>query len=155
MKEKKRSLCVAKGQGKNPEIRENEIDYNQDIFLTILNKVLRVKFPLSRKKALDYIQYGEQDFSDEEKNNLISICKESDGLINGNIYLRGIEAKHNFIDWFEEERGNIEAYKLSEILYDNKKDIEKVLNEEQQEELIKIKEFISAPATACFKLSIK
>lgn len=155
MGEKKRSLCVAKGQGKNPEIRENEIEYNQDIFLTILNKVLRVKFPLSRKKALDYIQYDEQDFSDEEKNKLINICKEDDGFINGNIYLRGIEAKYSFIDWFEEERGNIEAYILQEILTENKQDIEKVLNEEQQEELKKIKEFISNPAAACFKLIIK
>ena len=151
-------LYVAKGQGTNPEILEKSIDYTEEveeIFLTILDKVLRVKFNLSKKAVMEYFTANESNFTDEELNNLKEICREKDGILNGNIYLNGIDDKYRFIDWFEEDRELIDATYLREILGTYADDIEKVLRPEQLKLLNRVKEFINPVADAGFKLNIK
>ena len=144
-------LYIAKGQGTNPEIEKKSMDYTpevEEIFLTILDKVLRVKFNLPKKAVMEY-------FTEEELKDLKEICREKDGTLNGNIYLNGIDNKYRFIEWFEEERELIDAPYLREILGTYAKEIKKVLNPEQLELLNKIKEFINPIADAGFKLNIK
>ena len=151
-------LYVTKGQGTNPEILEKSIDYTEEveeIFLTILDKVLRVKFNLSKKAVMEYFTADKDDFTEEELENLKKICREKDGTLNGNIYLNGIDSKYMFIDWFEEERELIDAPYLREILATYGEDIEKILSSEQLELLNKLKEFIGPVANAGFKLNIK
>jgi hypothetical protein len=151
-------LYVANGQGKNPEIEKKSMDYTpevEEIFLTILDKVLRVKFSLSKKAVMEYFTADEDNFTEEELENLKEICKEKDGTLNGNIYLNGIDSKYMFIDWFEEDRELIDAAYLREILGTYTEDIEKVLSSEQLEILKKTKKFISPIADAGFKLNIK
>ena len=151
-------LYIAKGQGTNPEIEKKSMDYTpevEEIFLTILDKVLRVKFSLSKKAVMEYFAADEDNFTEEELENLKEICKEKDGTLNGNIYLNGIDSKYMFVDWFEEDRELIDATYLREILETYAEDIEKVLSSEQLEILKKIKKFISPIADAGFKLNIK
>ena len=151
-------LYVTKGQGTNPEILEKSIDYTpevEEIFLTILNKVLRTKFNLSKKAVMEYFTADENNFTEEELENLKEICRENDGTLNGNIYLNGIDSKYMFIDWFEEDRELINATYLREILGTYAEDIEKVLSSEQLELLNRLKEFIDPVADAGFKLNIK
>lgn len=151
-------LYVAKGQGTNQEILEKSIDYTpevEEMFLTILDKVLRVKFNLSKKAVMEYFTADEDNFTEEELENLKEICREKDGTINGNIYLNGIDSKYNFVDWFEEDRELINATYLREILGTYVEDIEKVLSSEQLELLNRLKEFIDPVADAGFKLNIK
>ena len=151
-------LYVAKGQGTNPEITVSSIDYTEEmeeIFLTILNKVLRVKFSLSKKAVTEYFTADENNFTEEELENLKEICREKDGTLNGSIYLNGIDNKYRFIDWFEEDRELIDAAYLREILGTYAEDIEKVLSSEQLELLNKLKEFIGPVADVGFKLNIK
>lgn len=151
-------LYIAKGQGTNPEIIEKSIDYTEEveeIFLTILNKVLRTKFSLSKKAVMEYFTADEDNFTEEELKDLKSICREKDGTLNGNIYLNGIDNKYNFIDWFEEDRELIDASQLREILGAYKKEIEKILSKEQLKKLKEIEEFIGPVADAGFKLNIK
>jgi hypothetical protein len=151
-------LYVAKGQGTNPEILEKSIDYTdeiEEIFLTILNKVLRTKFSLSKKAVMEYFTADEDNFTEEELKDLKSICREKDGTLNGSIYLNGIDDKYRFIDWFEEDRELIDASQLREILGAYKKEIEKILSKEQLKKLKEIEEFIGPVADAGFKLNIK
>lgn len=151
-------LYVAKGQGTNPEILEKSIDYTEEveeIFLTILDKVLRVKFNLSKKAVMEYFTADEDNFTEEELKDLKKICREKDDILNGNIYLNGIDDKYRFIDWFEEDRELIDAAYLREILGTYADDIEKVLSPEQLKILNKLKEFINPVADAGFKLNIK
>ena len=151
-------LYVAKGQGTNPEIEKKSIDYTPEvegIFLTILDKVLRTKFNLSKKAVLEYFTADEDNFTEEELEKLKEICREKDGNLNGNIYLNGIDDKYRFIDWFEEDRELINATYLREILGTYIEDIEKVLSSEQLELLKNIKKFINPIADAGFKLNIK
>lgn len=151
-------LCVAKGQGTNPEIEKKSMDYTpevEEIFLTILDKVLRVKFNLSKKAVMEYFTADEDNFTEEELKDLKEICREKDGTLNGNIYLNGIDDKYRFIDWFEEDRELIDATYLREILGTYADDIEKVLSPEQLELLNRLKEFIDPVADAGFKLNIK
>lgn len=151
-------LYVAKGQGTNPEIEKKSMDYTpevEEIFLIILDKVLRVKFNLPKKAVIEYFTADEDNFTEEESEKLKEICREKDGNLNGNIYLNGIDDKYRFIDWFEEDRELIDATYLREILGTYKEDIEKVLSPEQLELLNKIKEFINPIADAGFKLNIK
>ena len=151
-------LCVAKGQGTNPEIEKKSMDYTpevEEIFLTILDKVLRVKFNLSKKAVMEYFPADEDNFTEEELKDLKEICREKDGTLNGNIYLNGIDDKYRFIDWFEEDRELIDATYLREILGTYADDIEKVLSPEQLELLNRLKEFIDPVADAGFKLNIK
>ena len=151
-------LYVAKGQGTNPEILEKSIDYTderEEIFLTILNKVLRTKFSLSKKAVMEYFTADEDNFTEEELKDLKSICREKDGTLNGSIYLNGIDDKYRFIDWFEEDRELIDAIYLREILRTYKEEIKKVLSPEQLELLENIKKFINPIADAGFKLNIK
>lgn len=151
-------LYVAKGQGTNPEILEKSINYTEEIeeiFLTILNKVLRTKFNLSKKAVMEYFTANEDNFTEEELEKLKEICREKDGTLNGNIYLNGIDNKYNFIDWFEEDRELIDASQLREILGAYKKEIEKILSKEQLKKLKEIEEFIGPVADAGFKLNIK
>lgn len=153
-----KKLYIAKGQGTNPEITVSSIDYTEEmeeIFLTILNKVLRVKFNLPKKAVTEYFTADEDNFTEEELKDLKNICREKDGTLNGNIYLNGIDDKYRFIDWFEEDRELINATYLREILGTYKEDIEKVLSPEQLELLNKLKEFIGPVADAGFKLNIK
>ena len=125
------------------------------MFLTILDKVLRIKFNLSKKAVMEYFTADEDNFTEEELENLKEICREKDGTINGNIYLNGIDSKYNFVDWFEEDRELINATYLREILGTYVEDIEKVLSSEQLELLNRLKEFIDPVADAGFKLNIK
>ena len=151
-------LCVAKGQGTNPEIEKKSMDYTpevEEIFLTILDKVLRVKFNLSKKAVMEYFTADEDNFTEEELKDLKEICREKDGTLNGNIYLNGIDDKYRFIDWFEEDRELIDATYLRDILGTYADDIEKVLSPEQLELLNRLKEFIDPVADAGFKLNIK
>ena len=151
-------LYIAKGQGTNPEIEKKSMDYTpevEEIFLTILDKVLRIKFNLPKKAVMEYFTANESNFTDEELNNLKEICREKDGILNGNIYLNGIDDKYRFIDWFEEDRELIDAAYLREILGTYADDIEKVLRPEQLKLLNKVKEFINPVADAGFKLNIK
>ena len=151
-------LYIAKGQGTNPEIEKKSMDYTpevEEIFLTILDKVLRVKFNLPKKAVMEYFTADEDNFTEEELKDLKEICREKDGTLNGNIYLNGIDNKYRFIEWFEEERELIDAPYLREILGTYAKEIKKVLNQEQLELLNKIKEFINPIADAGFKLNIK
>ena len=151
-------LYIAKGQGTNPEIEKKSMDYTpevEEIFLTILDKVLRVKFNLPKKAVMEYFTADEDNFTEEELKDLKEICREKDGTLNGNIYLNGIDNKYRFIEWFEEERELIDAPYLREILGTYAKEIKKVLNPEQLELLNKIKEFINPIADAGFKLNIK
>lgn len=151
-------LYTAKGQGTNPEIEKKSMDYTpevEEIFLTILDKVLRVKFNLPKKAVMEYFTADEDNFTEEELKDLKEICREKDGTLNGNIYLNGIDNKYRFIEWFEEERELIDAPYLREILGTYAKEIKKVLNPEQLELLNKIKEFINPIADAGFKLNIK
>lgn len=151
-------LYVAKGQGTNPEIEKKSMDYTpevEEIFLTILDKVLRVKFNLPKKAVMEYFTADEDNFTEEELKDLKEICREKDGTLNGNIYLNGIDNKYRFIEWFEEERELIDAPYLREILGTYAEEIKKVLNPEQLELLNKIKEFINPIADAGFKLNIK
>jgi hypothetical protein len=151
-------LYVAKGQGTNPEILEKSIDYTdeiEEIFLTILNKVLRTKFNLSKKAVMEYFAADEDNFTEKELENLKEICREKDGTLNGNIYLNGIDNKYNFVDWFEEDRELIDASQLREILGTYAEEIKKVLSPEQLELLENIKKFINPIADAGFKLNIK
>ena len=151
-------LYIAKGQGTNPEIEKKSMDYTPEvekIFLTILDKVLRVKFSLSKKAVMEYFTADEDNFTEEELKDLKEICREKDGTLNGNIYLNGIDFKYMFIDWFEEDRELIDAPYLREILGTYAEEIKKVLNPEQLELLNKIKEFINPIADAGFKLNIK
>ena len=127
-------LYVAKGQGTNPEIEKKSMDYTEEveeIFLTILDKVLRTKFNLSKKTVMEYFTSDEDNFTEEELEKLKEICREKDGTLNGNIYLNGIDNKYNFIDWFEEDRELIDASQLREIIGAYKKEIEKILSKEQ------------------------
>ena len=151
-------LYIAKGQGTNPEIEKKSMDYTpevEEIFLTILDKVLRVKFNLPKKAVMEYFTADEDNFTEEELKDLKEICREKDGTLNGNIYLNGIDNKYRFIEWFEEERELIDAPYLREILGTYAKEIKKVLNSKQLELLNKIKEFINPIADAGFKLNIK
>lgn len=151
-------LYISKGQGTNPEIEKKSMDYTpevEEIFLTILDKVLRVKFNLPKKAVMEYFTADEDNFTEEELKDLKEICREKDGTLNGNIYLNGIDNKYRFIEWFEEERELIDAPYLREILGTYAKEIKKVLNPEQLELLNKIKEFINPIADAGFKLNIK
>lgn len=151
-------LYVAKGQGTNPEIEKKSMDYTEEveeIFLTILDKVLRTKFNLSKKAVMEYFTADEDNFTEEELEKLKEICREKDGTLNGNIYLNGIDNKYNFIDWFEEDRELIDASQLREILGAYKKEIEKILSKEQLKKLKEIEEFIGPVADAGFKLNIK
>lgn len=151
-------LYIAKGQGTNPEIEKKSMDYTpevEEIFLTILDKVLRVKFNLSKKAVMEYFTADENNFTEEELKDLKNICKEKDGTINGNIYLNGIDSKYMFIDWFEEDRELIDASQLREILGIYKEEIKKVLSKEQLKKLKEIEEFIGPVADAGFKLNIK
>lgn len=151
-------LYVAKGQGTNPEILEKSMDYTdeiEEIFLTILDKVLRVKFNLSKKAVTEYFTADEDNFTEEELKNLKEICRENDATLNGNIYLNGIDDKYRFIDWFEEDRELIDASQLREILGTYAEEIKKVLSPEQLELLENIKKFINPVADAGFKLNIK
>ena len=151
-------LYVAKGQGTNPEIEKKSIDYTEEleeIFLTILDKFLRVKFSLSKKAVMEYFTADENNFTEEELENLKEICREKDGTLNGNIYLNGIDDKYRFIDWFEEDRELIDASQLREILGTYAEEIKKVLSPEQLELLENIKKFINPVADAGFKLNIK
>ena len=151
-------LYIVKGQGTNPEIEKKSMDYTpevEEIFLTILDKVLRVKFNLPKKAVMEYFTADEDNFTEEELKDLKEICREKDGTLNGNIYLNGIDNKYRFIEWFEEERELIDAPYLREILGTYAKEIKKVLNPEQLELLNKIKEFINPIADAGFKLNIK
>ena len=151
-------LYVAKGQGTNPEIEKKSMDYTEEveeIFLTILNKVLRTKFSLSKKAVMEYFTADEDNFTEEELKDLKSICREKDGTLNGSIYLNGIDDKYRFIDWFEEDRELIDAIYLREILRTYKEEIKKVLSKEQLELLENIKKFINPIADAGFKLNIK
>ncbi|MFA1734284.1 hypothetical protein ACDQ56_03580 [Fusobacterium animalis] len=151
-------LYVAKGQGTNPEIEKKSMDYTEEveeIFLTILDKILRVKFNLSKKAVTEYFTADEDNFTEEELKDLKSICREKDGTINGNIYLNGIDDKYRFVDWFEEDRELIDAAYLREILGAYKKEIEKILSKEQLKKLKEIEEFIGPVADAGFKLNIK
>lgn len=151
-------LYIAKGQGTNPEILEKSMDYTEEveeIFLTILDKILRVKFSLSKKAVMEYFTADEDNFTEEELENLKEICREKDGTINGNIYLNGIDSKYNFVDWFEEDRELIDATQLREILGTYAEEIKKVLSPEQLELLKRVKEFINPIADAGFKLNIK
>lgn len=151
-------LYIAKGQETNPEIEKKSMDYTpevEEIFLTILDKVLRVKFNLPKKAVMEYFTADEDNFTEEELKDLKEICREKDGTLNGNIYLNGIDNKYRFIEWFEEERELIDAPYLREILGTYAKEIKKVLNPEQLELLNKIKEFINPIADAGFKLNIK
>ena len=151
-------LYVAKGQGTNPEILEKSIDYTdeiEEIFLTILDKVLRTKFNLSKKAVMEYFTADENNFTEEELGNLKEICREKDGTINGNIYLNGIDSKYMFVDWFEEDRELIDASQLRKILGTYSEEIKKVLSPEQLELLENIKKFINPIADAGFKLNIK
>ena len=151
-------LYIAKGQGTNPEIEKKSMDYTpevEEIFLTILDKVLRVKFNLPKKAVMEYFTADEDNFTEEELKDLKEICREKNGTLNGNIYLNGIDNKYRFIEWFEEERELIDAPYLREILGTYVKEIKKVLNPEQLELLNKIKEFINPIADAGFKLNIK
>ena len=151
-------LYVAKGQGTNPEIEKKSIDYTpevEEIFLTILDKVLRAKFNLPKKAVMEYFTADEDNFTEEELKDLKEICREKDGTLNGNIYLNGIDSKYRFIDWFEEDRELIDAPYLREILGTYADDIEKVLRPEQLKLLNKVKEFINPVADAGFKLNIK
>ena len=151
-------LYIAKGQGTNPEIEKKSIDYTEEveeIFLTILDKVLRTKFNLSKKAVMEYFTADEDNFTEEELKNLKEICKEKDGTLNGNIYLNGIDSKYMFVDWFEEDRELIDAAYLREILGTYKEEIKKVLSKEQLKKLKEIEEFIGPIADAGFKLNIK
>ena len=151
-------LYISKGQGTNPEIEKKSMDYTpevEEIFLTILDKVLRVKFNLPKKAVMEYFTADEDNFTEEELKDLKEICREKDGTLNGNIYLNGIDNKYRFIEWFEEERELIDAPYLIEILGTYAEEIKKVLNPEQLELLNKIKEFINPIADAGFKLNIK
>lgn len=151
-------LYVAKGQGTNPEIEKKSMEYTEEveeIFLTILDKVLRTKFNLSKKAVMEYFTADEDNFTEEELKNLKEICREKDGTINGNIYLNGIDDKFRFIDWFEEDRELIDASQLREILGTYAEEIKKVLSLEQLELLENIKKFINPIANAGFKLNIK
>lgn len=151
-------LYIAKGQGTNPEIEKKSMDYTpevEEIFLTILDKVLRVKFSLSKKAVMEYFKADEDNFTEEELENLKEICREKDGNLNGNIYLNGIDSKYMFIDWFEEDRELIDAIYLREILGTYKEEIKKVLSKEQLKKLKEIEEFIGPVADAGFKLNIK
>ena len=151
-------LYVAKGQGTNPEIEKKSMDYTEEveeIFLTILDKVLRTKFNLSKKTVMEYFTSDEDNFTEEELEKLKEICREKDGTLNGNIYLNGIDNKYNFIDWFEEDRELIDASQLREIIGAYKKEIEKILSKEQLKKLKEIEEFIGPVADAGFKLNIK
>ena len=151
-------LYIAKGQETNPEIEKKSMDYTpevEEIFLTILDKVLRVKFNLPKKAVMEYFTADEDNFTEEELKDLKEICREKDGTLSGNIYLNGIDNKYRFIEWFEEERELIDAPYLREILGTYAKEIKKVLNPEQLELLNKIKEFINPIADAGFKLNIK
>lgn len=153
-----KKLYIAKGQGTNPEITVSSIDYTEEmeeIFLTILNKVLRVKFSLSKKAVMEYFTADEDDFTEEELENLKEICREKDGILNGNIYLNGIDYKYKFIDWFEEDRELIDASQLRDALGTCAEEIKKVLSLEQLELLKRVKEFINPIADAEFKLNIK
>ena len=151
-------LYVAKGQGTNPEIEKKSMDYTEEveeIFLTILDKVLRTKFNLSKKAVMEYFTADENNFTEEELEKLKEICREKDGTLNGNIYLNGIDDKYRFIDWFEEDRELIDAIYLREILRTYAEEIKKVLSPEQLELLENIKKFINPIADAGFKLNIK
>lgn len=151
-------LYIVKGQGTNPEIEKKSMDYTpevEEIFLTILDKVLRVKFNLPKKAVMEYFTADEDNFTEEELKDLKEIYREKDGTLSGNIYLNGIDNKYKFIEWFEEERELIDAPYLREILGTYAKEIKKVLNPEQLELLNKIKEFINPIADAGFKLNIK
>lgn len=151
-------LYIAKGQGTNPEILEKSTDYTpevEEMFLTILNKVLRTKFNLSKKAVMEYFTADEDNFTEEELKDLKNICREKDGTINGSIYLNGIDDKFRFIDWFEEDRELIDASQLREILGTYGEEIKKVLSPEQLELLENIKKFINPIADAGFKLNIK
>lgn len=153
-----KKLYIAKGQGTNPEITISSIDYTEEmeeIFLTILNKVLRVKFSLSKKAVMEYFTADEDNFTEEELENLKEICREKDGILNGNIYLSGIDYKYKFIDWFEEDRELIDASQLRDALGTCAEEIKKVLSLEQLELLKRVKEFINPIADAEFKLNIK
>lgn len=153
-----KKLYIAKGQGSNPEIEKKSMDYTEEveeIFLTILDKVLRAKFNLSKKAVTEYFTADEDNFTEEELENLKNICREKNGTLNGNIYLNGIDDKYRFIDWFEEDRELINATYLREILGTYVEDIEKVLSSEQLELLNRLKEFIDPVADAGFKLNIK
>lgn len=153
-----KKLYIAKGQGTNPEITVSSIDYTEEmeeIFLTILNKVLRVKFSLSKKAVMEYFTADEDNFTEEELENLKEICREKDGILNGNIYLNGIDYKYKFIDWFEEDRELIDASQLRDALGNCAEEIKKVLSLEQLELLKRVKEFINPIADAEFKLNIK
>ena len=120
-----------------------------------MDKVLRVKFSLSKKAVMEYFTANEDNFTEEELENLKEICREKDGTINGNIYLNGIDSKYTFVDWFEEDRELINAAYLREILGTYAEDIEKVLSSEQLELLENVKKFINPIADAGFKLNIK
>jgi len=151
-------LYIAKGQGTNPEIEKKSMDYTpevEEMFLTILNKVLRTKFNLSKKAVMEYFTADEDNFTEEELEKLKEICREKDGNLNGNIYLNGIDSKYMFIDWFEEDRELIDAIYLREILGTYKEEIKKVLSKEQLKKLKEIEEFIGPVADAGFKLNIK
>ena len=151
-------LYISKGQGTNPEIEKKSMDYTpevEEIFLTILDKVLRVKFNLPKKAVMEYFTADEDNFTEEELKDLKEICREKDGTLNGNIYLNGIDNKYRLIEWVEEERERIDAPDLIEILGTYAEEIKKVLNPEQLELLNKIKEFINPIADAGFKLNIK
>ena len=153
-----KKLYIAKGQGTNPEITVSSIDYTEEmeeIFLTILNKVLRVKFSLSKKAVMEYFTADEDNFTEEELENLKEICREKDRILNGNIYLNGIDYKYKFIDWFEEDRELIDASQLRDALGTCAEEIKKVLSLEQLELLKRVKEFINPIADAEFKLNIK
>ena len=151
-------LYIAKGQGTNPEIEKKSMDYTEDveeIFLTILDKVLRTKFNLSKKAVMEYFTADEDNFTEEELKDLKNICREKNGTLNGNIYLNGIDSKYMFVDWFEEDRELIDASQLREILGTYAEEIKKVLSPEQLELLENIKKFINPVADAGFKLNIK
>lgn len=153
-----KKLYIAKGQGTNPEITVSSIDYTEEmeeIFLTILNKVLRVKFSLPKKAVMEYFTADEDNFTEEGLENLKEICREKDGILNGNIYLNGIDYKYKFIDWFEEDRELIDASQLRDALGTCAEEIKKVLSLEQLELLERVKEFINPIADAEFKLNIK
>ena len=153
-----KKLYIVKGQGTNPEILEKSMDYTpevEEIFLSILDKVLRVKFNLSKKAVMEYFTADEDNFTEEELKDLKNICREKDGNLNGNIYLNGIDDKYRFIDYFEEDRELIDAIYLREILGTYAEEIKKVLSPEQLELLENIKKFINPIADAGFKLNIK
>ena len=136
-----KKLYIVKGQGTNPEIEKKSMDYTQEveeIFLTILDKVLRVKFSLSKKAVTEYFTADENNFTEEELKDLKEICREKDGTLNGNIYLNGIDDKYRFIDWFEEDRELIDVAHLREILATYAEDIEKILSSEQLELLKRV-----------------